>query len=117
MQEILSREVVSQIRQLGGEKLLNELAELYLEHTPKRLESLGVGVRRGNREQVAKAAHSIRSSSLSLGAAQVAENAAAIERLANAGSSEDLDQLAARLEEAAAAVMGHLASELGRGQA
>lgn len=117
MHEILSHEVVSQIRQLGGEKLLNELAQLYLEHTPKRLESLSEGLRSGDLGQVAKAAHSIRSSSVSLGAEQVAENAAVIERLAQAGSADELGQLAARLEEATATVMGHLTSQLERGQA
>lgn len=111
-EELLDREIVEQIRELGGDKLLADLVDIYLEHTPGRLEALDTGLNVGDLEEVERAAHSIRSSSVSLGARWVAEEAALVEALARRGAREELARKAVGLEEAIASLMGYLRSEL-----
>jgi HPt (histidine-containing phosphotransfer) domain-containing protein len=95
MHSVLHPDVIDQIQRLGGKKLLRDLVELYLENMPIRMENLARG--RGDRDlaEIERAAHSIRSSSVSLGARAVAEEAEAVEKLARGGGDEDLE---ARLE-------------------
>ena len=87
MEGSLDPEIVEQIRQLGGDKLLAELVEIYLEHSPRRLRDLRASIEDGDLERAGKAAHSIRSSSISLGARAVAEEAGVLERFAGHGES------------------------------
>ena len=110
----LDSEIVEQIRELGGDRLLADLVDLYVEHTPGRLEAIDSGLRAGDLKQVEKAAHSIRSSSVSLGARDVAEEAAVVERLAQSGAGGELKEKLISLEQSIAGLIGYLQAELGR---
>ena len=98
MSDQLDQETLEKIRALGGDALLTELVGVYLENTPARLEALGSGMRDGDLAQVEKAAHSIRSSSVSLGARTVADEAAVVERMAQGRINGDLEASVAGLE-------------------
>lgn len=87
----LDTETLSQIRAIGGEELLGKLARLYLENTPMRLEELRRGMAAGDWERTARAIHSVRSSSVTLGAIELAETAATMEKMAEAGERERLE--------------------------
>ena len=87
----LDTETLSQIREIGGDKLLGKLARLYLEHTPVRLEEIRRALAAGDWSRTADAMHSLRSSSATLGANELAQTAAEMERMAEQGNSEELE--------------------------
>jgi HPt (histidine-containing phosphotransfer) domain-containing protein len=93
----LDAETLAQIRQYGDE-LLRELFETYLEHAPGRFEGMLSGIAAGDHESAEKLAHSLRSSSVSIGGAETAECAAEVERALRDGREGDLPDLVAALE-------------------
>lgn len=94
----LNAETLSQIRQIGGNELLSRLAKLYLEHTPMRLEEIRCGLAEADWRRTALAIHSLRSSSVTLGALHLAESAADLEKLAEAGCKSELEGAFPELE-------------------
>jgi len=109
----LDPETVERIRQLGGEELLSELVGLFLVHTPERLKSLRAGVFENDLSRAEKAAHSFRSSSVTLGARSAAEQAGVLERMAHRGECEALREELPAFEATAAALMGFLSMRFG----
>jgi HPt (histidine-containing phosphotransfer) domain-containing protein len=61
---------------------------LFLEHTPKRLEAVRVGLQEGDLESVGRAAHSLKSASGHLRSVTIQELAENIEQLAMAEQRE-----------------------------
>ena len=87
----LDAKTLSQIREIGGDDLLGRLARLYLENTPLRLEEIRRGLAIGDWGRTALALHSVRSSSVTLGATELAKTAAELEKMAVAENREQLE--------------------------
>ncbi len=101
----LDAKTLAQIRRIGGDDLLGRLARLFLEHTPVRLEEIRRGIVAGDWPRAALAIHSLRSSSVTLGAIELAERAAVLERLAEREETEALESALPSLEEHARAAL------------
>jgi HPt (histidine-containing phosphotransfer) domain-containing protein len=87
----LDAKTLSQIREIGGEELLARLARLFLEHTPLRLEEVRRGLAAGDWSRISRAIHSLRSSSVTLGAVDLARTAAELEAMAGEENREQLE--------------------------
>jgi signal transduction histidine kinase/CheY-like chemotaxis protein/HPt (histidine-containing phosphotransfer) domain-containing protein len=99
------------LAELTGRPLAQEVVESFLRETPRRLDQMRRAVSRGDAEDLAFAAHSLKGSSGQLGALRVAALSAELE---TRGRNEDLDGasgLLARIEEEAAHVSQLLTSE------
>ncbi|MDX1503070.1 MAG: Hpt domain-containing protein [Thermoanaerobaculia bacterium] len=103
----LDPEVVAQIREVGGEELVRELFETFVENAGSRLEALRRARQRADLPGILAAAHSIRSAGASIGTAGLARLAGETERLARAGESGAVASAAA-LETALASTIGGL---------
>ena len=55
--------VLANLQRLGGVQLAQRILALFLEHTPKRLAAVRAGLQEGNLKSVARAAHSLKSTS------------------------------------------------------
>ena len=79
------RAALERLIRFGGTQLMAELVELYLEDTPRRIASAHLALRSRDPIALAKAAHSIRSSSAQLGAEELAAACDATEDAADDG--------------------------------
>ena len=111
MESPLDSAVVEQIQQLGGDKLLSELVEIFLSQAPNRLRELRAGIAEDDFERVAKAAHSFRSSSVSLGARAISEAAGVLERLADEGAGEEIGRRLPAFEASLSELLSFLRNE------
>ena len=108
--ERLDRAAIDRLLDLGGEKLLAGMIDLFLEHYPVRIEAARLGAAAGEHDVVRRAAHSLKSTAGNLGATTLQLLAARIETLA---ASEDTayDALIGAFEEEFHAVRGLLERE------
>ena len=79
---------------LGGPRLANELAAIYLDEMPRRIATARTALREGDPEALGEAAHGMRSSSAQLGATELAS---ACEELEHAADRQDVVTAATRL--------------------
>jgi HPt (histidine-containing phosphotransfer) domain-containing protein len=94
----LENTAFEQLRELfGGD--LSDIVETYLSDTPGQISSIAKAIEQDNYEVLGRAAHSLKSSSRSLGAREVGEVAAELEALARAvpRNANDKAELANRL--------------------
>jgi CheY-like chemotaxis protein len=98
----LDDDVFEQLRRLEDDApgMLREIVDLYLADSPKRLDALRIAVFAGDVAGAAEQAHSLKGSSGYLGARELADLAAHVERLARAGNLEGLRLRAAELDDA-----------------
>ena len=61
-------EVLEKLQKIGGEKLLQKMVNLFLEHTPGKIEQIVDGGKNNDLKIIADSAHSLLSSSGNLGA-------------------------------------------------
>lgn len=101
----LDAKTLSQIRNIGGDELLGRLARLFLERTPVRLKEIRRGLSKGDWSRTSLAIHSLRSSSVTLGALELAAEAAELERMATEKEREALKSALPGLEEKTQAVL------------
>jgi HPt (histidine-containing phosphotransfer) domain-containing protein len=108
--------VLANLQRLGGVQLAQRILALFLEHTPKRLAAVRAGLQEGNLKSVARAAHSLKSTSGHLRMMTMQALAGNIERLAVTeqreailGPLHDLEVVFARL----APILEKHRSELG----
>ena len=80
--------ILVSLQRLGGVQLARRMLALFLEHTPKRLEAVRLGLQKGDLESVERAAHSLKSTSGHLRIMTMQELAEHIERLAMAEQRE-----------------------------
>jgi HPt (histidine-containing phosphotransfer) domain-containing protein len=80
--------VLASLQRLGGVQLAQRILALFLEHTPKRLEAVRVGLQEGDLESVERAAHALKSTSGHLRVVTMQELAENIERMAMAEQRE-----------------------------
>ena len=116
MESPLESAIVEQIQRLGGDKLLSELVQIFLGQAPVRLQELRTGIADGDLERAGKAAHSFRSSSVSLGARVIGEEAGVLERLADQGAAEQLRQRLPMFEASLSELLSCLRAEFDGGR-
>ncbi len=85
--ETLDSSVIEGLFDLGGDELLEELADLFLEDVPPRLEALREAIGSGDAPSVGQVAHALKGSSGNMGATRMASICAKLEAV---GISEDL---------------------------
>ncbi|MDP9486934.1 MAG: response regulator, partial [Actinomycetota bacterium] len=101
--EPLDPGVIEGLRELGGDELFGELAGLFLEDAPPRLEALREAIGSGDASSVGQAAHALKGSSGNMGATRMASICAELEE---AGGSRDLTR--------APGLLDRLEAEFGR---
>ena len=79
---------------LGGPRLANELAAIYLDEMPRRIAAARIALREGDADALGKTAHAMRSSSAQLGATELAS---ACEEVELAADRSDVVAAASRL--------------------
>lgn len=84
----LDDEILAKLRGVGGEELVHELIRLYLTHTPERMRRARRALAQGDLDRAAKAVHSLRSASATLGAGELAGVLQGIESAADKADSE-----------------------------
>lgn len=91
--------VFAQLKEDLGEDFIVELVDTYCTETPQLIESLRASFSAQDSDVFRRAAHSIKSSSASLGAMRLSEHARTLEMI---GKSGDISQAADQLESLAA---------------
>jgi HPt (histidine-containing phosphotransfer) domain-containing protein len=104
----LDPEIVGQILEVGGEELLRELFETFCGLAPERLRRMHGALADGDRAELGRAAHSIRSSAASVGARSLAALAREIERQAEGAEMAAIALRAADLEALLRRVLGEM---------
>ena len=92
----------------GG--VLDRVVRIYLEGSPVTIEALRAGVREGDADRIATAAHSLRSASLNVGEEHLAALCRTLETLGRRGTTEGAARLVAEIDEAYSAVEEELGS-------
>ena len=85
---IIDTKALERLQEWGGKRLVAQMIDLFLTQTPGRMENLREGLQSGDAEVVERAAHSLKSTAANLGAGELAEIAARIEKMAG---TRDLD--------------------------
>ena len=88
------REALDRLVRVGGERLVHDLAALYLEQSPERLTAAQAALHRDDAESLARAVHALKSSSAQLGAHSLAS---ACEATEDAAERRDLRAAGAEL--------------------
>jgi CheY-like chemotaxis protein/HPt (histidine-containing phosphotransfer) domain-containing protein len=112
--EAIDRKVLDGLREdLGTSGVLHQVLTAFVDRAPVVLADLEDAAARGDREALAAAAHTFKGTSATLGARALSEQCAELERLARAGSLEDLparvDALAAEVARASKAFRAEIA--------
>ena len=95
--------VFRELQATAGEDFVAELVDTFIEEAPGMFEALRAAIAAGNAEGFRRAAHSLKSNSLTFGATALAAQARALE-LGGLGTAADVDALAATFAQAAAAL-------------
>ncbi len=97
--------VLARLSETVGADVMQEIIDLFLEHTPQRIEAAREGLRSGTLDEVARAMHSLKSSAAMIGASRVEEIARRMEETATqqradalASQLDDLDTAVAQVE-------------------
>lgn len=93
---LIDQATITALKESLGDDFLPELIATYLEETPSLIHDLHQALAEGNAQVFQRAAHSIKSSSASLGALSYAALAKELEM---AGKAGDLSQVSDRLNE------------------
>jgi HPt (histidine-containing phosphotransfer) domain-containing protein len=99
MEQGLDQVALDRLRRLGGDQLVREMIDLFLEHTPMRIEAALVGGQAGDLGAVERAAHSLGSSAGYLGAMTLKEVAGRLEHLAREQQAPAIPPLLQELDE------------------
>ncbi len=102
MDQVLDMEVVEELLALTGDsdpELLLDLIHMFLEDAPGKLEAMTEGLAKGDLEQVAHAAHSLKGSAGNLGIRMVQHDCDALQNASRQNQTEVVRELVPRLEE------------------
>jgi HPt (histidine-containing phosphotransfer) domain-containing protein len=102
---------LERLKRLGGGKLLRDMLDLFLEHTPVRMAAAAASFSQGDLAGVNQAAHSLKSSAANLGARTLRDYAEQVEHVAAGEQAGDLASLIAHLQEAFAQARAALEKE------
>ncbi|MBC1218667.1 response regulator [Nostoc sp. UCD121] len=103
LQEAIDQRLLQELQNIGGndgEQLVAELIQIYLEDTPIRIQTIKEAIAAEDRAKLQKAAHALRSPSVSIGAVKLGN---ICETLENAAITQPLDQISG--------LINHLESE------
>ena len=89
---------IGRLRTLGGEGLLSKMIDLFLEHSPRRIQAAHEGRKAGNWYEVERAAHSMKSSAANLGLTGLQGLAREIEELSIHQEAGRVDPLLGEIE-------------------
>jgi HPt (histidine-containing phosphotransfer) domain-containing protein len=103
MGDVIDRNVFGELQATAGADFVAELVDTFLEEAPGMLASLRQARAQGNADAFRRAAHSLKSNSLTFGASALAAQARALE-LGGIGSAEAVEALARSYDAAAAAL-------------
>jgi HPt (histidine-containing phosphotransfer) domain-containing protein len=99
----------SELLEVGGPELVNELAQLFLDETPELIDAIEAAAASEDWEALTRAAHTLKSSAFYLGALALSEQAKELEHHSGAGAHEAAAALAAGHREAYEAASAALA--------
>lgn len=91
--QVLDHEAIDRLRELGGEdqpELVHELIALFLSDAQQRLEDMRRALGSGDLDAIARSAHTLKSSSGSVGAVLLADLCREVEELARRSSQVEL---------------------------
>ena len=97
---------------VGGAALVEQLFRLYLTHAPRRVERVRDGLARDDLDAVARAVHSLRSSSATLGAAELVTSLEAMEAAAEGRAAAPVVELWRDIESRIASLLVDLRQRL-----
>lgn len=104
---------LARLIQLGGQQFASDLAAIYLDDMPLRITTAQTALRAGNAATLAKAVHSMKSSSAQLGATDLAALCESVEDAAERGDIATAGTHFTALEAAYAAFAGWLSARTG----
>jgi two-component system cell cycle response regulator DivK len=104
---------LARLIQLGGQQFASDLAAIYLDDMPLRITTAQAALRVGNAATLAKAVHSMKSSSAQLGATDLAALCESVEDAAERGDIATAGTHFTALEAAYAAFAGWLSARTG----
>ncbi len=100
--------VLTRLSETVGTDVMQEIIDLFREHTPQRIEAAREGLRSGMLEEVARAMHTLKSSAAMIGASRVEEIARRMEETATQQGADALASQLDDLDTAAGQVETHL---------
>ena len=86
---VIDDNAMTNLKSIGGDKLLTRIIDLYLERTPQQLSDLLEAVDSEDYEILERVSHSMKSSAGNVGATKVYELAASVEQAAEKRQLED----------------------------
>ena len=111
---ILDPAALDRLKEWGGEKLLSQMLRLFLDNSPARMEQIRTGAAGGDIGEAEKGAHSLKSSAANVGAEELRNLSATMERLASQREEAQVTALLPDLEGAYARARAAL-EEIERG--
>lgn len=90
---VVEQAALERLQGLGGEKLLGQMVQLYLENAAERLRQIDEGIAGGDLSRSEGGAHSLKSSAANVGAVRVNALAAEMEQAALRGDEEAVRRL------------------------
>lgn len=91
----LNRAAIENLRELGGDEMLVELTEMFIDDAASSLSALKKSVEHGDTTRVERVAHTLKGSSGNMGATRMADICSELEQ---AGASKDMADAPAQLE-------------------
>jgi two-component system sensor histidine kinase/response regulator len=95
---IIDQNAIVRLKEWGGEELPRKMIDIFLAHSPERMEQIREGLSTATPRKAETGAHSLKSSAGNVGAARVQELAEKAEDLAEAEEMEELEALLPALE-------------------
>jgi PAS domain S-box-containing protein len=87
------------LRDLGGDDFLGEVIDAFLTEAPELLATLGRALEDGSKEELRRAAHTLKSNGATLGAVEFSELCRTLEQRAKAGELDRASELVERIEQ------------------
>jgi two-component system cell cycle response regulator DivK len=104
---------LARLRRLGGQRLVHDLAAIYLDEMPRRMATARDALQRRDRAALADASHAMKSSSAQLGATELGAACEAVEDAADRGDLEAAGRCFAAVEVQYAAFASRLSAQTG----
>ena len=101
-ESVINHKALEEIKSLqsrNGSDLLTKIINIYLDKSESLCDEIGMGATEKNEEQLWVNAHSLKSSSASVGAMRVFEICSALENKGRAGDLNDVEPLVTLLQE------------------
>ncbi|HIK04801.1 MAG TPA: response regulator [Trichormus sp. M33_DOE_039] len=101
LESVIDLKTMEYLRQMGGseaDKMIAEIIQIYLDDTPATIQTIREAIASRERDKLRKAAHALRSPSVSIGALNLGKVCATLEDAANKQTLEQLSNLVDQLE-------------------